>query len=148
MWHNCFVISFLIAHCSDKYKTQRICDEFKAVDHSLGTVKPIIDWFVTSKMIKKLYTALYTANVTFFCNELGTFCVNYNNINLENNFMTIVRILLFLLDFGLAEQTKITFKNANHFEKNKGTVNATSVASQNMVMSEGEKKEKEPIFTN
>ena len=115
MWHSCFVISFLIAHCPDKYKTQRICDEFKAVDDSLGAVKPIIDWFVTSKMIKKLYAALYTADVTFFCNELGTFSVNYNNINLGNNFMTIVRILLFLLNFGLAEQTQITFKNANHF---------------------------------
>ena len=115
MRHNCFVISFLIARCPDKYKTQRICDEFKAVDDSLGAVKPIIDWFVTSKMIKKLHAALYTADVTFFCNELGTFCVNYNNINLGNNFMTIIRILLFLLDFGLVEQTQITFKIANHF---------------------------------
>ena len=77
MRHNCFVISFLITRCPDKYKTQRICDEFKAVDDSLGAVKPIIDWFVTSKMIKKLYAALYTADVTFFFQWLGRANANH-----------------------------------------------------------------------
>ena len=34
-----------------------MCD--KAVDDSLAALKLIPDWFVTSKMIKKLYTVLY-----------------------------------------------------------------------------------------
>ena len=38
------------------YITQRICDE--AVDDSLAAMKLIPYWFVTSKMIKKLYPAL------------------------------------------------------------------------------------------
>ena len=55
------------------------------------------DWFVTSKMIKKLYTALYaddgllffdedSVNVIFCCNEMGILSVNLNNINPDNNF--------------------------------------------------------------
>ena len=35
-----------------------MCDE--AVDDSLAPLKLIPYWFVTSKMIKKIYTALYT----------------------------------------------------------------------------------------
>ena len=80
---------------SDQCKTQRMCDE--AVDDSLAEWKLIPDWFVTSKMIKKLYTALYaddgllffdddSGDVTFCCNEMGIFSVNLNNINLDNNF--------------------------------------------------------------
>ena len=33
-----------------------MCDE--AVNYSLAALKLIPDWFVTSKMIKKVYTAL------------------------------------------------------------------------------------------
>ena len=47
---------FLIVHCLDKYKTQRMCDE--AVYYSLAVFKLVPDWFVTSKMIKELFTAL------------------------------------------------------------------------------------------
>ena len=46
---------FFIAYCPDKYKTQRMCDE--AVDGSLAALKLIPDWFVTSKMIRELFTA-------------------------------------------------------------------------------------------
>ena len=71
---------FLIVYCNDKYKTQKICD--KAVDDSLAALKLIPDWFVTSKMIKELYTALYadenvfyfnndSGDVVFSCNEMG-----------------------------------------------------------------------------
>ena len=71
---------FLIVYCPDKYITQKMCDE--ALDDSLTALKLIFDWFVTSKMIKKLYTALYaddgllffdedSANVTFCCIEMG-----------------------------------------------------------------------------
>ena len=44
---------FLIVYCLDKYITQKICGE--AVDDSLAALKLIPDWFVTSKMIKKLF---------------------------------------------------------------------------------------------
>ena len=44
--------TFLIVYCPDKYKTQRMCDE--AVDDCLAALKLIPDWFLTSKMIKKL----------------------------------------------------------------------------------------------
>ena len=54
----------------------------KAVDYSLGAFKLVRDWFVTSKIIKKLFTALYTdlnilyynddsTNVVFSFNEMG-----------------------------------------------------------------------------
>ena len=86
---------FLIVHCPDKYITQRMCDE--AVDYSLAALKLIPDWFVTSKMIRKLYTACHTDNglifldedfgdLTFCSNEIGLINVNLNNINLDNNF--------------------------------------------------------------
>ena len=48
---------FLILYCSDKYSAQRMCN--KAADDSLAALKLIFDWFVTSKMIKEYFTALY-----------------------------------------------------------------------------------------
>ena len=48
---------FLMVYSPDKYKTQRICDN--AVDDSLALLKLIPDWFLTTKMFKKLFTALY-----------------------------------------------------------------------------------------
>ena len=47
---------FLTVYCLHKYVTQKMCDE--AVDSSLATLKLITDCFVTSKMIKKPFTAL------------------------------------------------------------------------------------------
>ena len=60
-------------------------------------MKLIPDWFVTSKMIKKLYTTLYadenvfyfnedSDNIVFSCNEMGILNIDLNNINLDNNF--------------------------------------------------------------
>ena len=43
------ILFFLIVHCSDKYKTQTICDE--SADDSLSELKPIPNWFDTSKTI-------------------------------------------------------------------------------------------------
>ena len=113
---------FLVAHWPVKYKTHRICDESEAVDDSVAALKPIIDWFVTNKIIKKLYTALYpgdglpffgedSANVTFFCNKMGNFLVNYNNINLENNSDDDSPDTIILTRFWLG------IANANHFKK-------------------------------
>ena len=48
---------FLIVQHSDKYITQKMCNE--AVDDFLATLKLIPYWFITGKMIKKLFTALY-----------------------------------------------------------------------------------------
>ena len=48
---------FLIVNFPDKYKAQRMCDE--TVDDSLAVLKLTPDWFLTSRMIKKLLL-LYT----------------------------------------------------------------------------------------
>ena len=51
MWH-VSLYPLLKVYCPAKYKTQRKCDE--AVDDSLAALKVFPDWFVTSKIIKKL----------------------------------------------------------------------------------------------
>ena len=72
-----------------------MCDE--AVDDSLVPLKLIPDLFVTSKMIKKLYTALYaddgflffdedSGDVTFCSDEIGILSVNFDSVNFDNNF--------------------------------------------------------------
>ena len=48
---------FLIVYCPDNYIIQKMCNE--AVDDSVAVLKLIPDWFVSSKMIKKLLTTLY-----------------------------------------------------------------------------------------
>ena len=68
-----------------------MCD--KAVDVCLAALKFVPDWFVTSKMIKILFTALYAdenrlyinedfGNVVFICNGMGILNIDLNNINL------------------------------------------------------------------
>ena len=44
-----------------------MCDE--AVDDSLAALKLISNWFVTSKMIEKLFTALHADENTLYFNE-------------------------------------------------------------------------------
>ena len=72
-----------------------MCDE--AVDGCLAALKFISDSFVTIKPIKRLFTVLHadgsllffnedSGNVTFCCNEMGIFGVNFNNIYLDNKF--------------------------------------------------------------
>ena len=103
---------FWSIYCPDKNETQGSFDE--AANDILAATKLIPDWFVTSKMIKKLYTALYadddlfffdedSVDVTFCCNEICILSVNRNNINLDINFdednsdtITLIRL------FGLA----------------------------------------------
>ena len=48
---------FKLKYCHDRYKTQEMCN--KAVDDFLPALKFVRDWFVTSKMIKRLLTALF-----------------------------------------------------------------------------------------
>ena len=70
-----------------------MCDE--AVYDSIAALKLIPDWFVTSKMIKKLFPAMYAdenilyfnedfGNVVFSCNEMDILNIDLNNINLDN----------------------------------------------------------------
>ena len=87
-----------------------MCDE--ADDGSLAALKLIPDWFVTSKMIKKLFTALHAdentlyfnedSGVAFSCNEMDILNIDLNDINLDNNFDeddpdTIISFLIRLL---------------------------------------------------
>ena len=71
-----------------------MCD--KAADDSITTLKLIPDWFVTSKMIKNIFTALYAdENILYFNEDSGNVTFNYaemdilnrdlDNINLDNN---------------------------------------------------------------
>ena len=78
-----------------------MCDE--AVDDSLAALKLTTDWFVTSKMIKNLYTTLHADKkmkvlvMLYFLVMKWVFFV-YIVIIL----MKIILILLFLSEFGLA----------------------------------------------
>ena len=90
--------SFLTVYCPDKYKTQEMGDE--AAADSIAALKLIPDWFVTSKMIKKLLPALQgdeninyfnedSCNVVFNCNEMGIFNIDLNlalTLTIDNNF--------------------------------------------------------------
>ena len=110
-FNKCFIVFNDIL---DQYKTQKMCHSFisedpfainstnktqqmchKAVDDCLVALKFVPDWFVTSKMIKTLLTALstddyilyfneYSGNATFCCNEMGILDKDFNNINLDN----------------------------------------------------------------
>ena len=105
-----------------------MCD--KAVDDSLLALKFVPDWFVTSKMIKKRFTALYadenifyfdedSGNVIFNCNGTGFLNKNLNNINLDdNNYVkddldTIIhmRLLAWHIKFEKREDLKKKTKN-------------------------------------
>ena len=92
-----------------------MCDE--AVDDSLAALKLIPNWFVTNKMIKKLFTALYADEnmlyfnkdsdiVVFNWNEMGILDIDLNNIDLENSFnaddtdtINLIRLLVWDIKF-------------------------------------------------
>ena len=94
----------------------------KAVDDSLAALKLVPYWFVTSKIIKKLYTTSYTddglrffvedfGDVTFCCNEMDVLSVNLNNCNLDNNFHTDYSDTIILMKF-LAWHSKLKKRQA------------------------------------
>ena len=71
-----------------------MCDE--AVDDFLPTLNFLPDWFVTGKMIKRLFTASYAdenmvyfdedfGNVVFNSNEMDILNIDLNCINLDDN---------------------------------------------------------------
>ena len=86
-----------------------MCD--KTVDVCLAALKFVPDWFVISKMIKKLFTDLYAdknilyfdedfGNFLFNCNEMGIFNTDLNCINLnDNHFDEDILVLLFMSEF-------------------------------------------------
>ena len=100
-----------------------MCNE--AADCSLAALKLISEWFVTSKIMKELFTALYTdesilffdkcsGNIVFSCTEMGILIIDINNINLDNNFDEDDPDTIILLRL-LAWHTK--FKKCNTIQK-------------------------------
>ena len=153
----------------DWYKTQEMC--IKAVDNNPSTVKYVLDqfktpemcirlifavnldsrnsqektqtdWSDTSKMIQKLFTALYAdENILYFdegfgnvvcnCNEMGVLNIDLNNINLDNNFdeddpdtIIHVRLLAWRIKFEKCKALKKIIK---------WRTNACGLTSQYMV---------------
>ena len=99
-----------------------MCDE--TVDDCLAAFKLVPDWFVISKMIKNLFTALYadenklyfnegSGDVVFNCNGVGILNIDLNNINLDNNFdeddpdtIIIIRLLAWHIKFEKRKEFK------------------------------------------
>ena len=89
----------------------------EAVHDSLAALKLIPDSFVTSKMIKNLFTALYadenilyfdedSGNIVFNSNGMCVLNIDLNNINLDNNFdeddpdtIILIRLLAWHIKF-------------------------------------------------
>ena len=86
-----------------------MCD--KAADDCLAALKFIPDWFVTSKLIKILFTALYadenipyfnedSGNVVYICNEMGILKIDLN--------------IIYLVDTNYDEEDPDTIINIRH----------------------------------
>ena len=96
------------------------------------------DWFVTSRVIKELFTALYadenvfyfngdSDNDVLFLNEMGILNIVLKNTNLDNNFdEDDPDILLLLPVFWVGI---LNLKNSTHLQKDKSKINPNSVLS-------------------
>ena len=61
-------------------------------------MKLIPDWFVTIKIIKEIFTALYAdENILYFSKEMGIPNIDLNNINLDNNYAENDPDIIFLV---------------------------------------------------
>ena len=105
-----------------------MCDE--AVDGCLTALKFVPDWFVTNKIIKNLYSALFvdgdvlffhqnSGNVTFSSNKMGILSVDLNNINIDDanyyeDYPTTIYFWLLTIDFWFS---LIDINNAKHLKK-------------------------------
>ena len=102
---------FSLRYIPEKYKTQQMFHE--TVDDFLPTLNFVFDWFVTSKMIKKLFTALYADQnmqiLVMFCLIIMKW-VYLTIINLTR----MILVLLFMSDFWLGI---LNLKNAKYLEK-------------------------------
>ena len=87
------VSPFMLVYCTNRWETQKICNE--TVDDCLATLNYIPVWFVTSRMIKNLLTALKadtnilnfnenSGDAIFSCIEMGIINENINIINLDD----------------------------------------------------------------
>ena len=86
--------AFMVVYCSDRYKSQRTCNE--AADDYLAALKLIPDWFLTSIMLEKLDNALHANDyiffysedldkVTFTANQRHILAVNLDKVNPEDD---------------------------------------------------------------
>ena len=103
-----------------------MCDT--AVEVCLVALKFASDWFVTSTIIKKLYTTLYTDenklyfdenfdNIKFNCNEMVFIIKIVISLTLTTIVLTkMILILLFMSDFCLGI---LNLKNAKDLKNNK-----------------------------
>ena len=57
---------FMLKHCLDKYKTEEMCD--KAVDLCIPALKFAPAWFVTSKTVENLVSAVFCNDYTILGN--------------------------------------------------------------------------------
>ena len=81
---------FKLKYCLDRYETQQICG--RAVDDCLSALPH--EWFITDKVIRKLYEALFAnddipflINILlkpFFAGEMGIVSVDLDKIDLDN----------------------------------------------------------------
>ena len=101
---------FKLKFCRDTCDmTQEMCN--KAADDFLPALKFVLDWFVISKMIKKVLTVLYadenifcfnkdSSDAVFSCNQMSTLTIDLNNNNLdgtnydEDDLETIIHVRL------------------------------------------------------
>ena len=127
-----------------------MCGE--AVDGFLPTLIFVPDWFVSNKMIKNLFTALYADENIFYedfvwfnCNKISVLTnINLNNINLDNNFdeddldtIILIRPLAWHIKF---EKLKALKRELNE------ELMPVAWHPSRWCVSKDEKKEIDPIF--
>ena len=138
----------------------------------LTALNIVPDWPVTSKMIWKLFTALYadknilyfnddSSNATFCCNEMDILSVNLDNINFDDtNYEkddpdTIIPIRLLALHIKFERHKTFNkrwrinwseVKNLSDSSEELMLIAWNSKTRWNFLVSEDEKKEIEPIF--
>ena len=88
-------MSFLFDFVPDRYKSQEMCD--KAVDDFLPALKFVPKWFITSKLVKKLYYASSDDDDILPFDEDSDFLV------MKSVFLVYVFIILALMALILME---------------------------------------------
>ena len=81
-----------------------MCDE--ALDDFLPTLKFAPDWFVTSKIIKKLFTDLHADEIVLY------FDADFGNVVLT--LMKMILVLLLLSEFWIGI---VNLKNVQHLKR-------------------------------
>ena len=84
-------IPFSLRCVLDQYKTQKMCN--KAVHDCLAALKLAPDWFVTRKMIKKIFTVLYVdENILYFNGDSSNVVFNYNETSIRNIDLNCIKL--------------------------------------------------------